>query len=149
ATLQVAAGGATFSGAGSISMSSTGAGSAVITGVATLTSNQLIRGFGLIGNDAIAITNNSLIDTNSNNKTLEINPNANGLTNNCTIQSTFGTIVLNGAGGGAFNNSTGTITTASATIELINGAVVSGGNLSGGTFNLKQGSSISGSTLRS
>ena len=101
--------------------------------------DNLIEGFGQIGADSIAITNQSLISANVAGQTLVIDPAAEGnvidggpsFLNQGILQATGGgMLLLTGSGGGAFTN-TGHV------IEALDGSEVqltTNVSISGGTF---------------
>lgn len=110
-----------------------------ILGSGTLiNSSNTIHGVGALGNNAIAIVNNAMIDANGDaGAQMIIDPSPAGLFNTGTIQTSGGGIItLSGVGGGAFNNNGGTIA------AMGNQIIVANASLVGGTLNSRLGSSV-------
>ncbi len=122
------------------------------SGVLTLSNADRVRGSGILtnagntiqgetsnsgslGNNEIGIVNQTggVIDANVPGLPLNVDPNSDpGLTNTGVMQaSNGGILLLNGNGGGGFNNVGGTITALDGSqVQLANGAVITGGILS-------------------
>ena len=139
-TLSINAGGSfTFlniSGNVSLSGSGTtvlGGAFAVITGSGRLTNSSTINGQGNIGNNAVAVTNLAagLIDANVNGALLTIDPPniASAFLNQGTLRASSGGILqLTGNGGGAFDNTGGTISAlAGSEVRLVSSVSITGG----------------------
>ncbi|HEY1771215.1 MAG TPA: FecR domain-containing protein [Chthoniobacterales bacterium] len=134
----------TFSGSGVLTFMD----HARIRGSGTFTNaGNTINGWtsgGSFGNNEIGIVNQTggVIDANSEGLSLNVDPASDpGLTNTGVMEASDGGIlVLNGNGGGGFNNTGGTITALdSSQVQLTNGAVVTGGIFStvgSGTINV-------------
>ncbi|MBI1370019.1 MAG: choice-of-anchor D domain-containing protein [Planctomycetes bacterium] len=119
-----------------------------IRGTGTLTNGAMhtITGGGAIGSNAIDIVNNGVIEANA--ATMTIDP-ATILTNNATLRAVSGGSL--NLGGGMYDNTNGTISAADASlVQVLNGAVVSGGNLStsgSGSIDLFTGSTTKNLTI--
>ena len=122
------------------------------SGVLTLSNADRVRGSGILtnagntiqgetsnsgslGNNEIGIVNQTggVIDANVPGLPLNVDPNSEpGLTNTGIMQaSNGGILLLNGNGGGGFNNVGGTITALDGSqVQFVNGAVITGGILS-------------------
>jgi hypothetical protein len=75
-------------GTGTTTLSTTGAGTAIIDGsggTLNIGSQQLVRGAGTLGNNAIALTNNGTIAAFGTGATLTVNPSGGNLVNNGTM----------------------------------------------------------------
>ena len=108
-------------------------GSGILTNANTIQGSSNVNGsFGL---DEIGIVNQAggVIDANVTGQFLRVDPNAaSGLVNQGTMRaSNGGILLLNGAGGGGFNNTAGTISALDGSeVRLQAGAEISGGTLS-------------------
>ena len=131
----ILAGNVNWQGSGTLNLT----GAARILGTGVLTNSSTIQGWsdlnGNFGADLIGIVNQAagVIDANTNNQVLRVDPNAaSGLTNQGTMRaSSGGILLLSGFGGGAFNNTAGTISAADgAEVRLSAGAEINGGTLS-------------------
>ena len=140
-----------LTGSGTVVLARTGLGNsnAVVGGIGApvLTNGALhtFAGEGNIGGGVVAINNSGLMTANVSGRTLTIDPdNVAGVsfTNTGTLRAeSGGMLTLTGSGDGRFDNTGGTITSATGgSINLVTGANVAGGSL-GGTV------SVSGATL--
>ena len=132
----VLTGDVTLSGNGSITLSNAARirGSGILINAGNTIGGEANNTGSGLGADQIGIVNQSggVIDANVSGGVLNVDPNsANGLTNEGTMQASGGGILLlNGNGGGAFNNSAGTILALDGSqVQLTNGASISGGIL--------------------
>lgn len=126
----------TFSGTGVLTLSNADRvrGSGTFTNAGN-TINGETSNSGSLGNNEIGIVNQTggVIDANVLRLFLNVDPSGGlGLTNTGIMQaSNGGILLLNGNGGGGFNNIGGTITALDGSqVQLSNGAVVTGGTLS-------------------
>ena len=126
----------TFSGSGVLTLQNAdrirGSGTFINAGN---TINGWTNGSGTFGNNEIGIVNQSggVIDANVPGLSLNVDPNSGlGLTNTGIMQaSNGGILLLNGNGGGGFNNVGGSITALDGSqVQFVNGAVITGGILS-------------------
>jgi hypothetical protein len=130
--LNVASSTLTLLGGGTINLNSSHpSGSyAVLAGSGTLVNvDNVIRGQGQIGAEAITVVNQNLIRADVAGRTLLLNPNFNGLHNSGTLLATNGaTLQFSGAYGGDFQNNGGTIQADDASEALLtqNAAVIGG-----------------------
>ena len=135
AQVSIPVGSLTLDSGGVMTLGTTSTGTASITGPGQLNNvNNLIHGRGFIGLNSAAVVNGGTIAADAGpGLELVIDPGAGGLTNTGTmLADNGGYLVLDGNGGGAFNNAGGTITTltTSSRVVLRNGAAISGGTLS-------------------
>ncbi len=139
-------GNVTLSGGGTVTLSNNGAN--YIFGAVSgdqLTNQETIQGAGHIGNGQMALVNQGTIDANQSANALTINVN-DGLTNSGTLEATAGgTLVVQNS---LVNNTSGTITANTGTVDL-SGSTVNGGNvtLSGASTLQLNSSTIVGGTI--
>ena len=143
-----------LTGAGTVSLSTSGGGTAIINeniANSTLTNvSNTIQGAGQIGNNGLAVTNQATILANVAAQTLVLNPS--GLTNQGVLEAAGGgTLLLTAT---TFNNQAGTILVdgAASAMQFAGGATIQGGTLSttnGGVLGagLNQTITLDGSTL--
>lgn len=143
----------TLSGAGTLTLSNSGAaGVAIIyqaTAGLTLTNQSTIQGAGTIGFDGLSLINQDTVDANASGQTLNLASMSNGINNaggllsatNCGILNIDGVTV---AGGGTLTANTG------GTVQLAGGTTIQGAILNniGGTLGTLNGNSafLDGST---
>ncbi|MEM9882459.1 MAG: hypothetical protein AAF800_06060 [Planctomycetota bacterium] len=85
----------------------------------TVGSDQTVNGHGLLGTDSVLLSNDGLIDADTNGQTLRVNPGSgtDSLVNSSLMRArNGGTLELSGAGGGSFFNL--------ETIQAVDGSVV-------------------------
>ena len=121
-------GNVTLAGGGTLTMSSTDAGTAYIladNGAWRLTNDtgHTIQGFGNIGAGQTLLTNNGLINANSNANTLTLQPGT-SLTNSGTLRATNGATLL--VASGTTTNQAGGVVEALANSPSVNSTVVFG-----------------------
>ena len=128
--LEVQSSGATLEGGGSVTLSGNNA--RIQGGAATLFTNvdNVIEGFGRIGDNSLTIDNQATIDANLGGQTLTVDSGAGGLTNTGQIQASDGGILrINGT---ELTNTGGNITSnAVSRVELGNNASITGGTIGG------------------
>ena len=144
--LIIGAANVTLSGAGSLVMGNNS--NNIITGAAatdTFTNGQTISGAGNIGNNSMALVNNTGATINANQSNALYVDTSNGTTNKGTMEATAGgTLILYGQAANTINNASGTISAAAgSTVELQNGIVINGGTLSTSGTGLIQTTSTS------
>jgi YVTN family beta-propeller protein len=145
------AGAVSLTGAGVVTMSTTGAGGVAIineSGGQTLTNvNNTLQGTGVIGSNGLSLVNQSggIIAANVAGAANSLIVNPGGFTNQGLMEATVGgTLALSGS---TLANGTGTISVVGATssVQVENGVTIQGGTLSGtqgGAFTNPIGSSI-------
>ena len=120
----------TLSGAGTLTLNSSGGQSAYIqqgVGGLTLTNQSTINGAGIIGNGGLALNNQGTIDANSSGQTLFLNGSG-GITNTSTLEATGGGVLQ--ITSQTVNNAGGTITSgAGSSVQLQSNTVIQGGTL--------------------
>ena len=128
--LEVQSSGATLEGGGSVTLSGNNA--RIQGGAATLFTNvdNVIEGFGRIGDNSLTIDNQATIDANLGGQTLTVDSGAGGLTNTGQIQASDGGILrINGT---ELTNTGGNITSnAGSRVELGSNASITGGTIGG------------------
>ncbi len=147
---------ATLTGGGTVSLSTTGAGTAYIYeyGGSTLTNvNNKIQGAGQIGYNGLAVVNGAggTINANLSGSGLYVNPSS--LTNQGLLEATSGGI-LELVGGATFNNAGANITAngTGSMVEFLSGPIIQGGTLttvgggSLGTLNSGNSATLDAST---
>ena len=148
-------GAVSLTGNGTVTMSSTGSGTAYIDeacncGAALTNAGNLIQGAGVIGNNGLPVLNQATINANAAGQTLTLN--GGSITNAGLLEAAGGgTLALSGD---TINNQNGTITVNGATsvLQLVNNVTIQGGSLNalnGGALGAPAGHSITldGSTL--
>ena len=132
--LEVATGGATLTGGGTVTLSGNFAGINDATGTQTLTiADQTIQGVGSVGRDTTNFDNqaNGLVDANVNGGILQLDA-VSLFTNSGTLRASNGGILeLNDGGAGDYANAGGTIEAlAGSEVRLLSGARIIGGVVS-------------------
>jgi hypothetical protein len=144
------AGGGTvlLNGGGTINLSSTGAGAAMIQGSGTLVSDNTINGFGGIGANVISIINNGPINVGGGTLTIDPAGTTLGFVNNALLRiASDGTAVLTGNGGGAFGG-TGSVSV-DGTLRATNSANATTGNVAGaGTIIVESNARLTANHVR-
>ena len=150
-------GNVTLGGSGTVTMSNNSQN--FIFGVAgsnVLTNNQTIQGSGNIGDTQMTLVNSAtgIIDANSGSgQNALIIQTSGGTTNTGTLEATVGSnLILEGASGGNFTNTGGTIEAigSGSTVQLNNGVTITGGTLTssgGGLIFTPTSATLSGLTL--
>lgn len=126
----------TLSGAGALTLSTSGAGGAFIqqgVGGVTLTNQSTIQGAGVIGNGGLALGNSGLVDANTSGQTLFLNGSG-GVTNTGTLQASGGGILDLQSG----TTNTGANITASGAGSTVNFQTA----ITGGTLNSSSGGTL-------
>ncbi len=133
-TRLIIGGDVTLTGGGALTFSGV---NAQLTGGFQLTNlNNQIQGFGNLGANLTSFLNQAggVINANVNAQSLLVDPGAGGFVNQGLLEATNGGLLtLTGNGGGGFNDAGGTIRAdgTGSQVVLVNGAVISGGTLSG------------------
>jgi hypothetical protein len=123
-------------------------------GADKLTNQSTIQGSGNIGNGQMTLANSGTIDANAGaGQNALIIRTSGGTANTGTLEATSGSnLILEGASGGNFTNTSGTITAvgSGSTVQLNNGVTITGGMLttsSGGLIFTPNNAILSGLTL--
>jgi fibronectin-binding autotransporter adhesin len=140
------AGSTTLSGSGTVTMSDRAQN--YILGGGTLTNDETIQGSGVIGNGALTLVNNDIIDANQS-VALVINTSG-GTTNTKTLEATAGgTLQINGSS--VTNTGAGTIlSTGTSSVVNLNAVTINGGTLttaSGGVMQAYGSTILNGVTI--
>jgi hypothetical protein len=126
-------GSTSFSGNGVITLSTTGAGGAFITGSGTMVTSNTIQGRGTVGNNAIFMVNSGTIVANTPGAVLNVDPASGGanagLVNTGTLLAAGGTLNLSGNGNGFFDNTNGRIHASTSDVQLVTTVDIRGGTL--------------------
>src|SRR6202167_3519361 len=123
-------GNVSLTGAGTVTLSSTGGDTAIInesgSGGGLTNVNNTIQGAGQIGNNGLALLNQETINASQVGTALTLNPS--GITNPGLLEATAGTLVLANS---VLNNAGGNIKVsgASSSVQFVNGATIQGGTL--------------------
>src|SRR3984957_18600248 len=128
--LDIAAGGATLTGTGSVVMGTGSTNYIYGSSGATLTIDQGISGAGNIGDGSLILVNNNTINANVSGDTLILQPDGSAAAiNNKILEATNGATLE--FYGGSWTNTTGTITAANgSTVLLLASVSITGGTLS-------------------
>ena len=137
--IEIQAGGATLSGAGTITLSGINAGINGISATRLTNADNTISGQGAIGENSLAVTNQAIITADMEGETLTLDPvsvptdmEAPFLNEGTLRAENGGTLTLTGSSGGTFTNTTGTIEAlADSQVLLTGNASITGGTLTG------------------
>ncbi|MBC8107957.1 MAG: S-layer family protein [Anaerolineae bacterium] len=129
--VQVNGGSIALAGDGAINLASAGANVAGVAGTGTLESTNTIRGFGVVGNNSLAVINHNLISASGGGMNIDPVNLGNGFVNLGIMRAETGaTLSFTGANGGSVNNNGGTILAQTGSSVQLLGSM----SIAGGTF---------------